>query len=85
MEALTERESVLWDAMLSAGYTERQAARALVALTLPEPSAEDLTKALPVARRAYPSQLNRYITVDAIWLQVEAERRGYLPKPGVTP
>lgn len=68
---MTERESVLWDAMLQAGYTERQAARALVALTLPD-TRTSTRHAISFIDSKYGKEW------AALDLELEAERRGLL-------
>lgn len=78
---MTPTESVLWDAMLQAGYTERQAARALVALTLPEQSKEMLEKERWWRDNGAAGfvPLEKHAPYTERILTVEAERRG-LPK-----
>jgi hypothetical protein len=69
---VTPTEAVLWDAMLAAGYTERQAARALVALSLSEPPGPGLGEGAD----RYGSLVRHRFTVDE--LTAEAMRRGLL-------
>lgn len=73
---MTPAEAVLMDLLLERGYTREQAARALVALTLPEPSAESLEW-----ERGRVSMSPANLDALAGAFQAEAERLGYLPKP----
>ena len=73
---MTPAEAVLMDDLMERGYTREQAARALVALTLPEPHPSELDG----PRR---SEHIRSMSHSA-QLQAEAERRGYLPRASAT-
>lgn len=76
---MTPGEAVVMDWLLERGYTREQAARALVALTLPEPDPNDgelkWARGLRSDSSAAPSHM------ESAWIQAEAERRGYLPRP----
>ena len=73
---MTPAEAVLMDDLMERGYTREQAARALVALTLPEPYPNDTE--LKWARKQERSRPGH---LESAWIQAEAERRGYLPWP----
>lgn len=75
---MTPDEAVLMDLLLERGYTREQAARALVALTLPEPTVAFLGMERNVEDRTPAGQ--QWMAAE---IQAMAERRGYLPK--VTP
>lgn len=73
---MTPSEAVILDWLMERGYTREQAARALVALTLPEPD-EDAKE----RERSWLERSGTAYQEAPAELTVEAERRGYLPKP----
>ena len=75
---MTPDEAVLMDLLLERGYTREQAARALVALTLPETLA-------PITEQERTHALYGLQTLCVRDLTVLAERRGYLPRASATP
>lgn len=77
---MTPAEAVVMDWLLERGYTREQAARALVALTLSEPTLFEATSWRDFAHH-HADKFGSVVDTGSAWLQAEAERRGYLPKP----